>query len=65
MEEKPFLKATTYSANKEITFILYDLKADYCVHNSLQFDSVLHQKNPNLTPTPSFFNILSHTRRIK
>ena len=80
MEENPFSEANSYSADKEITSIWYDLKADNWVHKNLQVDSVLHQKNQVHTLTlsffstlsytihtliPSFFNTQSYTRRIK
>lgn len=65
MEENPFSEANSYSADKEITSIWCDLKADKCVHKNLQADNLSHQKNQVHTFTLRFFNILSHTRRIK
>jgi len=59
MEQNPFSEANSYSADKEITSIWYDLKADNCVHKNLQVDSVLHQKNQVHTLTLSFFNTLT------
>ena len=71
MEENPFSEGNSYSADKEITSIWYDLKADNCVHKNIQVDSVLHQKNQVHTLTLSFLNTLvlhhphSHTHFLQ
>lgn len=39
MEENPFSEANSYSGDKEVTSIWYDLKADNCVHKNLPVDS--------------------------